>query len=84
MVRHGPYKYVYHARMDEVHGPERELYNLDEDPGEFENLAGDPEYQSVVEKMHGMLLDELGEDPDATEERCRADYAQGYDRDLDR
>ncbi len=83
MVRHGPYKYVYHTRMDETHGPERELYNLDEDPGEFENLADDPAYQPVVTEMHAMLLEELGEDPDVTEQRCRADYERGYDRDLD-
>jgi choline-sulfatase len=80
MVRHGPYKYVYHTRMDAEHGPERELYNLDDDPGEFENLAGDPEYRSIIERMHRMLVAELGEEPDVTEQRCRADYARGYQR----
>ncbi|HUT11064.1 MAG TPA: sulfatase-like hydrolase/transferase, partial [Thermoguttaceae bacterium] len=35
MLRRGPYKYTYHTRMDAAHGPERELYDLSTDPGEF-------------------------------------------------
>ncbi|MCC7146977.1 MAG: sulfatase-like hydrolase/transferase [Phycisphaeraceae bacterium] len=39
MIRHGPWKYVYHNRMDDHHPPERELYFLPTDPGEFHNLT---------------------------------------------
>ena len=80
MIRHGSYKYVYHTRMNEDYGPERELYNFDSDPGEFENLADHPEQQERISKMHQMLVKELGREPDETEQICRADYAKGYNR----
>jgi choline-sulfatase len=80
MIRQGPWKYVYHARMDERHAPQRELYKLKDDPGEFANLAGEPERKERVAAMHAALVKELGEDPDKTEARCRASYAKGYGR----
>ncbi len=81
MVRQGDYKYVYHTPADENHPAERELYNLKDDPGEFKNLADDPEHKQLIESMHQQMLEELGEHPDDTEQRARADLAQGYGRD---
>ncbi len=80
MIRSGDYKYVYHTRMDADHPPERELYHLASDPGELDNLASDPAQAERIEKMHAGLVRELGEEPDETELRCRADYAKGYGR----
>jgi len=80
MIRMGRFKYVYHAQADAEHPAERELYDLDADPGEFHNLANDPEHRDCVEKMHAALVAEVGESPDETERRCRADYAHGYQR----
>ncbi|MHC4743217.1 MAG: sulfatase-like hydrolase/transferase [Planctomycetota bacterium] len=80
MLRMGNYKYVYHTRPDNDHPAERELYDLSSDPGEFDNLAGKPEYAERIATMHAFLVKELGEDPEATELRCRADYAAGYQR----
>ncbi|UCG49831.1 MAG: sulfatase-like hydrolase/transferase, partial [Phycisphaerales bacterium] len=80
MVRMGDYKYVYHAPADENHPAQRELYNLRADPGEFHNLAGERGQDGRLKAMHAALVAELGEDPDAIERRCRADYARGYDR----
>ena len=80
MLRTGQYKYVYHTPPDEKHTAERELYDLKADPGEFANLAAKPEQQARITELHAALVKELGEDPDATERRCRADYAKGYGR----
>lgn len=80
MIRMGRYKYVYHTPPDEAHPAERELYDLEEDPGELKNLAGLPEQAERIQSMHRALEAELGESPVETEKRCRADYAQGYQR----
>jgi choline-sulfatase len=80
MLRAGRYKYVYHTPADEKHPAERELYDLEADPGEFRNLASLSEQRDRVHAMHATLVKELGEDPDRTEQRCRADYARGYGR----
>jgi len=80
MIRMGRYKYVYHSAPDEDHPAERELYDLVDDPGEFINLAAQRAQKERVKEMHAALVKELGEEPDRAEQRCRADYARGYDR----
>lgn len=80
MFRDKRYKYVYHNRMDDEHGPEYELYDLETDPKELHNLAGRKQYASRLEEMHKRLVKELGRDPDEIEQICRADYAKGYER----
>jgi len=76
----GQYKYVYHTPADERHPAQRELYDLKADPSEFHNLAAEPAQQGRVAQLHASLVKELGEGPDKTELRCRADYARGYGR----
>jgi len=80
MLRMGDYKYVYHTPADASHPAEQELYNLRTDPGEFTNLAKVARYRDRIEAMRAALVKELGEHPDSTEQRCRADYARGYER----
>lgn len=80
MLRMDSFKYIYHTRPDAEHEPERELYDLETDPGELRNLAGMAEHRDRIAAMHARLLEELGEDPEETELRCRADYERGYGR----
>jgi len=80
MLRAGRFKYVYHTPPDKEHPAQRELYDLQADPGEFTNLASRPDQKERTGQMHAALVKELGESPDETELRCRADYAKGYDR----
>ncbi|MFW5698364.1 MAG: sulfatase/phosphatase domain-containing protein [Planctomycetota bacterium] len=77
MYRAGRYKYIYHARADATHGPERELYDLTTDPQEQQDLADEPQHAQRVAQLHAALCAELGEDPEAIEQRCRAELAAG-------
>ncbi|MBN1672657.1 MAG: sulfatase-like hydrolase/transferase [Kiritimatiellae bacterium] len=80
MLREGPWKYVYHTRMNQEYGPEQELYHVERDPGEWANLAADPAQRERVTGMHRALATELGRDPEEAEQECRHDYATGYAR----
>ena len=50
--------------LDEIHAPEWELYDLEEDPGEINNVYSNPEYADLVstlkKEMH-RLQDEVGD-----------------------
>jgi choline-sulfatase len=80
MIRMGRYKYVYHTRADAEHSAEQELYDIESDPSEFNNLAGEEKYKKRVGLMHAALVKEIGEHPDTTEQRCRTECAKGYAR----
>ena len=62
MVRRDNFKYIY------THGFPSLLYDLDSDPLELTNLAGDPEYQKIESELHATLLD--GWDPDLIYDKC--------------
>ena len=61
-----------------MHEPERELYNLEEDAGEFNNLANDPAQADRIAQLHDLLTRELRRDPEDAEAQSRADLAKGY------
>ncbi|AKJ63794.1 sulfatase [Kiritimatiella glycovorans] len=56
--------------------PREELYDLRRDPDQLHNLAGDPEYAPVRERMNRRLMDLLrrGEDPRLTDAFDRPFY----------
>ncbi|HVB28575.1 MAG TPA: sulfatase-like hydrolase/transferase [Terriglobia bacterium] len=80
MLRRGKYKYVYHTRPTPDFPNQRELYDLEADPDEFINLVSLPEQQKRMAEFHALMVKEIGEDPEKTEQRCRSDYAVGYHR----
>jgi choline-sulfatase len=50
MIRRGRYKYIYSAPDPE------QLYDLETDPRELENLASHPEFETVRREFHGEVL----------------------------
>lgn len=56
MIRRGHHKYVY------IHGHDSQLFDLDNDPGEWQNLAGDLDFASIEEDLHSRILARF--DPD--------------------
>ena len=61
MLRRGNFKYNHYLHED------AELYDLEKDPGEFENLAADPKHRDVREDMERRLFDRW--DPNDIETR---------------
>lgn len=80
MIRPGDWKYTYHTVIDKDHPAERELYDLKSDPQEFTNLAAPPQHQARIQAMHRRMLQDIGGDPDETEQRAREQLARGYSR----
>jgi choline-sulfatase len=57
MVRRGAYKYTY------VHGHDEQLFDVEADPDEWNNLAADPAHGALRDELRGLLLQRF--DPDA-------------------
>lgn len=53
MVRRGDLKYIY------IHGHGRQLFDLAEDPGEWHNLAGRPEWRAAEAELHALVLSQF-------------------------
>jgi arylsulfatase A-like enzyme len=73
MVRSGDWKLSYN------HGepPEFELYDLAADPGEFNNLAGQPAYQEVQDGLLARIMD-IWKDPDSVTREVMASQEDRY------
>jgi arylsulfatase A-like enzyme len=52
----GHVKYIFHAQ----HG-EEQLFDLDADPGELSDLAGDPQHQQTLRTWRNRVIDHLSE-----------------------
>ncbi|MGB7299268.1 MAG: choline-sulfatase [Burkholderiaceae bacterium] len=62
MVRRGAYKYMY------THGHPALLYNLDDDPNELNNLAGQDACTKIESELHQLVMTNW--DPDWINEQC--------------
>jgi choline-sulfatase len=61
MVRKGDWKYNY------IHGHDPQLFNLNDDPKEWDNLAGKPEHAELEAELRGLILAEFDLDEIAAE-----------------
>jgi choline-sulfatase len=61
MVRKGDWKYNY------IHGHGPQLFNLKDDPKEWDNLAGKPEHAQLEAELKVLVLDEFDPDEIAAE-----------------
>ena len=65
MIRKGDWKYIYFS------GDRPLLFNLEDDPGEFRNLAGQKAAAEHQKELHGILTSLV--DPDAVTDRAFAE-----------
>jgi len=63
MIRKGKYKYIY------IRNEDGQLFDLEKDPGEWNNLCGNPAYAEVEKELHAQILQTF--DPDAVEEELQ-------------
>ncbi|MBL7187946.1 MAG: sulfatase-like hydrolase/transferase [Phycisphaerae bacterium] len=63
MVRKGKYKYIY------IHGHDEQLFDLDKDPDEWDNLARRAGYVSIRSELKECILSRF--DPDRIEKELR-------------
>jgi len=63
MVRKGKYKYIY------IHGHDEQLFDLEKDPDEWDNLARRTDYASIRSELKERILSRF--DPDRIEKELR-------------
>ncbi len=68
MVKQGDFKYIH------VSGYRPQLYNLADDPGEWCNLAGNPDYADIEARLHALLMENF--DPAEIEIRVQDSLAR--------
>ena len=67
MIRHGRFKFVYYVGMP------TQLFDLEADPHEMRDLAGDPGFKGVAAECEARLRKIV--DPEAADQQARADQA---------
>jgi len=70
MLRQGPYKYVYYP-----HNPDQ-LFDLEEDPDEMNNLAQDPSYGSLLLRLKRQLFREVEDHPDEIDQQALSEQRE--------
>lgn len=72
MIRKGKYKYIHYVG----HAPE--LFDVEADPEETQNLAGNKEYAEVLKEYEGILRATV--DPEDADERARQEQTKFLDK----
>ncbi len=65
LIRKGDWKYLYFTGDDPL------LFNLKDDPGEFQNLAGNKQTAAIQKELHDLLTSQVN--PDAVTEQAFAE-----------
>ena len=73
MIRHGKYKYVHF-----VEGYTPQLFDLEKDPHELNDLGSDPNYTSIVGELKAALYDIL--DPEQIDKQAKASQADKLEK----
>lgn len=60
MARQGRYKYIF------IRNEKHQLFDLENDPGEWHNLCGDPNYATIENELRSRILETF--DPDEVEQ----------------
>jgi len=63
MVRRGSFKYIH------IRNEQGQLFDLENDPGEWNNLCGLPDYVQLEAELRALILERF--DPDAVEVELR-------------
>jgi len=63
MVRRGDYKYIH------IQGHQNQLFDLKNDPGEWQNLIGDPRTADLEQELKALIFEAF--DPGAIEQEVR-------------
>lgn len=66
MIRKGRFKYAH------IHRHSGQLFDLEADPGEWNNLAGKPEYREIEDELRSRILNLF--DPEAIEKAVLNSY----------
>jgi len=75
MVRQGHFKYNY------IHGNEDQLFDLETDPGEWNNLLDDARHGEIAAALRGKILQRF--DPERmADENLESLYRRWYIRDV--
>jgi choline-sulfatase len=69
MLREGPYKYIRYASYPP------QLFDLDADPEELQDIAGDPANAMLIGRLEIALRERLGDDPAEIDARAKARQA---------
>ena len=74
MVRQGRWKLSYTHREP----PEFEMYDLESDPGEFDDISDNPEVKEIKARLFARMMEVWRNDPDGLDQQIRESQKERY------